>query len=824
MSTALAETLIRAGDTTTARALLLANRMMDASGADNFISEIQAKMGAPVQEQLVAPVEHTFPDLVPAFPAELKKLNRWIVRTADKLPHSALAGDKNLGSVDVHNERFQANFEAAMLALNGDQSGKLAGAGFVFSYPDGYTGIDFDDCVNPKTKEIRADVFEIIKQLNTYCEFSPSGTGIHAVVKGWQFPIGQEGKQGAKVGKAEMYSGKRYFTVSGNQVPGTPSTVNQSDVQWLYDRIVVKREFAPVKSTNPKAAAADAGEGTQIVYAPGANLKTDKYSIFLHGVVNRDSGFHVSNGVGSLMFPSQSEADLSFATILALVHDGERDVMDADFRKSALYRDKWEREDYRERTFRMALETAEKIKSKEPQIKFEQQPAPTTAPAVENANQASEDTQGNRNGNEIPAFDDSVITGVFREIVDHVTSGTTIPRQFPFLAAKVYVGSRMAGGMMFEGVQDDPTMYGTPIGETGTSKGLSWERTIFQTLLPPDLLKRPVKVIYSFDSGAGLRDAFFDPPKELPVIGYIDEVRSLGHKAGEKKNPEIVDTVVELANSHRISRSKAKRSKSDKVMSHEGAYLSLYICGQNGKAFMSSFPGRTEMGLWDRFYPEFSEPIEPGDLPLLDAAGAFRIIQRLSELPFIGRMTMGPGVNDRLKKFWSEQPKEIRVKVRFKSHLMLDMYFTAWSQGRMVATVDDLDVAIRIFHRQIAIRRVHFTEEIPDRVGYYIGLLKNITKGMRKRLVAGATMDSVAMSIRDFQTDTNAFRDNEVAIFNTAWRNYQADHLAPYKFKARNGHEYVKYLPMPYEDEMWAATPEAKAAAEAAAQAAAGAA
>ena len=64
------------------------------------------------------------------------------------------------------------------------------------------------------------------------------------------------------------------------------------------------------------------------------------------------------------MYPSQSEADLSFATVLALVHDGDTDKMDADFRKSPLYREKWERDDYRERTFRKALETATKIKAK----------------------------------------------------------------------------------------------------------------------------------------------------------------------------------------------------------------------------------------------------------------------------------------------------------------------------------------------------------------------------------------------------------------------------------------------------------------------------
>ena len=778
----LAKKLILGGDSTTAKELLVASHNMTAPEADIFIQGILNPASAAASDA---------PDLIPAFPSELKQLNRWVVRTANKVPHSV-----TYGAVDPHLEQNQASFNHAMIALK--QSNKFAGAGFVFNYKDGYTGIDFDACVEAGV--IHAKVREIIAKLDTYCEFSPSGKGIHAIVKGWQFPIGTGGEQGAKVGKAEMYSGKRYFTTTGNQVPGTPSTVNQRDVQWLYERIVTNREFAPIKSTNPKAASADIGEGTQIVYVAGANFKTDKYSIFMNGTITRDNKFYITNGVGSLTFGSQSEADLSFATILALVHDGDTDKMDEDFRKSPLYRDKWERDDYRERTFRMAVETAAKIKEKEPQIKFEQT-APSSAPAAKPEPIAESESK-------IPTFDDSVITGVFREIVDFVTTDTTIPRQFPFLAAKVYVGARMAGSMKFEGMQDDPTMYGTAIGETGTSKGLSWERTIFQTLLPDALMKRPAKVLHSFDSGAGLRDAFFDPPRELPVIGYIDEVSSLGHKAGEKKNPEIVDTIIELANGHRVSRTKAKRSKSDKVLSHDGAYLSMYMCGQHGKIFMASFPGRTQLGLWDRFYPEFSEPIEPGDLPFLDTGAAFQLLTRLDKYPFTGTMTMGPGVNEAVKKFWSQQEKEIRVKVRFKSHLMLDMYFAAWSEGRMVASLADLDVAIRIFQRQIVIRRVHFSEEIPDRVGYYLGLLKGITRSMRKRLVAGELIADVAMSIRDFQTNTHAFRDNELAVFNNAWRNYVKDHLWEVKVKAKNGQTYKKFVPLPNEDEMWG-SPEA---------------
>jgi putative DNA primase/helicase len=788
----------------------------------------------PEQQPTDAPVE-----LLSDVPLRLKSLSRWVYWKLDldkdgkptKVPYQV--NGRKASSTDPSTwTTFQTAVTGAI--INTEQ-----GVGFVVN-GDGIFGIDLDGCRDPKTGKIAEWAERIIDACESYAEYTPSETGLRVWVRGKLPPGSRVFNLNPAVGygekvKIEIYERSRYFTVTGDSFYEEATDVVEIDANSIYQMLhdIRAQHPAPVnhKTAEKSATAVDVcTSGVPIVYAPGSNIKTDKYTIFKTGRVWKDGdGFHVSNGHGTLTYPSQSEADLGFATALALFHDGDANKMDEDFRESALYREKWGRDKYREDTFQKALETASKIKeskSKSMDLTATISPCaaraiPATIPVASPEVPASKAIPS-EDLDVIPPFDDSVITGIFRDIVDLVTNGTTIPRQFPFLAAKVYVGARMAGGMTFEGVQDDPTMYGTPIGETGTSKGLSWERTVYQTLLPTELLKRPVKVIYSFDSGAGLRDAFFDPPQELPVIGYIDEVRSLGHKAGEKKNPEIVDTIIELANSHRISRSKAKRSKSDKVMSHEGAYLGLYMNGQDGDAFMSSFPGRKEMGLWDRFYPEYSDPIEPGDLPLIDVSAAFKMIARLNEFPFKGRMTMAEGVNSSVKAFWNGLPKDVRVKVRFKSHLMLDMYFAAWSQGRMVATMEDLDVAIRIFRRQVVIRRVHFTEEVPDRVGHYIGLLKKLTESMRKRLNAGASVETVAMSLRDFQTDTNAFRENELVTFNTAWRNFQADHLAIYKHTAKNGHQYEKFLPMPYEDEMWAATPKAKAAADAAAAGQAG--
>src|SRR5438046_8754730 len=47
-------------------------------------------------------------------------------------------------------------------------------------------------------------------------------------------------------------------------------------------------------------------------------------------------------------------------------------------------------------------------------------------------------------GDEIPAFDESAITGIYRDIVDAATNGTTIPRQFELLAARVHLGAMLA--------------------------------------------------------------------------------------------------------------------------------------------------------------------------------------------------------------------------------------------------------------------------------------------------------------------------------------------------------------------------------------------
>lgn len=658
-----------------------------------------------------------------------------------------------------------------------------------------FIGFDLDGCRNPQTGEIKQWAQRIVDTLGTYTEVTPSGYGVRVYALGQlpdgprRFSVAVSAGFGEKVG-IEVYETQRYFAVTGNRL-GQASGLQSANVLAAYEQCrKISREFPSEKRQHIKSDNADDGGSVQIERAPGRLIGATKLDLLMYGkIVSEKPSFVVQDEYGNkITYPSHSEADMALAILLAMKHGDQSELIDADFRESCLYRPKWDR--LAESTIKKAIEKARQLAKKN-----------TTPTVVASAEHTTIDVSDE---NQIPAFDESVITGIYRDIVDLAVRGTTIPPQFAFLNAKVYLGARMAGRTTFEGLDCDSSYYGAAIGITGTSKGESWRRTFEKILNPRGLieLKPNLKVIYSADSGAGLKDAFFEPPKELPIVCYIDEVATLGHKAGEKKNPEILDTIIELADGHCVSRVKAKHGKQASTKTHDNARLSLYACGQDGPAFMSAFAGRTKLGLFDRLYPEFSGPIEAGYLPEIKQADVTALQMKLSALNFNCKMTMSAETESKLNEFWKSQPGEIRRKIRFKKYVMLDMYMAAFGRGVTVAGPEDLDVAIKIFNRQMVIRQVCFTGEVPDRIGFYIGKIKAILEAQRRELNSGKTVAQVAKSIRDFQTLSNAFRDNELHTFERAWKSL-SEHVTPVAVVAGNGQKYQKWVPMPYEHEMW---------------------
>lgn len=111
-------------------------------------------------------------------------------------------------------------------ALQEYKAGEWDGIGYIFATDDPYTGIDLDGCRNPETKEIVQWARDIIVQLSTYAEVSPSETGVKLWVKA-KWPDDATHKVfpdvaaiGDKKPAIEVYDSVRFFAVTGNRLRG----------------------------------------------------------------------------------------------------------------------------------------------------------------------------------------------------------------------------------------------------------------------------------------------------------------------------------------------------------------------------------------------------------------------------------------------------------------------------------------------------------------------------------------------------------------------------------------------------------------------------
>lgn len=95
------------------------------------------------------------------------------------------------------------------------------GIGLVFTALDPYCGIDLDGCRDPETGEIEEWAKKIVTALDSYSEVSPSGTGVHIILKGTLPPGGR------KRGRFECYDSGRFFTVTGEHLDSTPHEIKE---------------------------------------------------------------------------------------------------------------------------------------------------------------------------------------------------------------------------------------------------------------------------------------------------------------------------------------------------------------------------------------------------------------------------------------------------------------------------------------------------------------------------------------------------------------------------------------------------------------------
>jgi putative DNA primase/helicase len=162
---------------------------------------------ASYMKEQTAPNKRFLPVRAESISEELRVRPQWVVWRAvgdkpDKVPYSARTGRKASSTDLLTWSTFQDALEAY-------ESGEYAGVGFVFSSADPYTGIDLDDCVDADG-EIALWALEIARYFDSYTELSASGSGLHIIVRG-EVP-------NRRKDEVEVYSSKRFFTVTGHVV------------------------------------------------------------------------------------------------------------------------------------------------------------------------------------------------------------------------------------------------------------------------------------------------------------------------------------------------------------------------------------------------------------------------------------------------------------------------------------------------------------------------------------------------------------------------------------------------------------------------------
>ncbi|MBM4028884.1 MAG: hypothetical protein FJ280_26335, partial [Planctomycetes bacterium] len=168
-------------------------------------------------------------------PEELRSRAQWVAwRYAishgrlTKVPVSALTG-RNASTTDAGT---WAPFSVARDAVARNPS--LAGVGFVFSPDDPFCGIDLDHGRNPETGEIAPWAQEAIDLLGSYCEISPSQTGVKIWARA-RLPGKGRKKYGADGNAIEMYDRGRFFTVTSQALPGF--SLDAESRQEQFDRL-----------------------------------------------------------------------------------------------------------------------------------------------------------------------------------------------------------------------------------------------------------------------------------------------------------------------------------------------------------------------------------------------------------------------------------------------------------------------------------------------------------------------------------------------------------------------------------------------------------
>lgn len=270
-------------------------------------------------------------------PEALRAMNNWCLWKLDhdakgrltKVPY-AYTGKKAASS--DRNTWSSFNTVSSILTEKPD-----AYNGYGLMIADGLVFIDIDHCISADgcIDKRGQDILSGFPE--SYIEISQSGTGIHIITKGKLSRGFNNRKHGV-----EAYSSGRFCAMTGNVIQACDPVEEQAGIDYVYNKF--KTHSSADSHTN--------------IYTNIGNGYSDSWIIHHASNIQGQRGhdFYTLFHGDDSNYSSASEADQAFCTLLAFWTDRNPEQIDRIFRQSGLYRPKWERKDYRERTIKHACE------------------------------------------------------------------------------------------------------------------------------------------------------------------------------------------------------------------------------------------------------------------------------------------------------------------------------------------------------------------------------------------------------------------------------------------------------------------------------------
>jgi hypothetical protein len=203
---------------------------------------------------------------------ELRMRKQWVMwcwvrkKKWDKMPYG-----KDGTSDEWTDPKQWMTFDEALALATAEGSG-YDGIGYVFSPDDPYFGVDYDDALD-ENGQLRPEIQPHVSLFATYTEESPTGTGVKLIGRGHTRNATTTEAAIGDIG-FENYDSGRFFTITGEAVPGTPTTIE--DRQGQLDAIL---ELLGIRKSSTTE---DAGPEVARNGEPLADFLTKALAIFAH--------------------------------------------------------------------------------------------------------------------------------------------------------------------------------------------------------------------------------------------------------------------------------------------------------------------------------------------------------------------------------------------------------------------------------------------------------------------------------------------------------------------------------------------------------------